>query len=209
MARIKAIIWDFDGVLMRTEDDGPRHAWDQRLGLPIGSVERAVQRSDIWVQAQLGRVTEKAYWLGVAELLYIRRDNLDLIRELRTDFFAGDRLNYRLISLIQELKTAGYHQGLLTNNSLQLEAKLRDLGIYDLFDCVLISAQIGFMKPDSAAYRVALQELHVKPDEAVVIDDALNNIRVAQTMGIPTILYRPETDVRAELELLLNTGSEA
>ncbi len=209
MARIKAIIWDFDGVLMRTEDQGPRHAWDQRLGLPIGSVERAVQRSDIWVQAQLGRVTEKAYWLGVAELLYIRRDNLDLIRELRKDYFAGDRLNYRLITLIQELKTAGYYQGLLANDSLQLDVKLRELGIYDLFDCVLISAQIGFMKPDAAAFRVALQELKVNPDEAVVIDEALNNIRVAQGMGISTILYRAETDVRAELEPLLNTGDKA
>lgn len=196
---IKAYVFDFGGVIMRTEDESPRHAWDERLGLPTGSVERAVHHSDLWVQAQLGRISEAAYWRGVAELLYMRDYD---IAELRRDYFSGDRLNYRLVDLIRELRAKGSLTALLTNDSLQFSARLRELKIDDLFDHVLISAHIGVMKPDPTAYRVALQTLQVPPHETLLVDDSLVNIRAAQALGIQTILFRPETDLRVELARL-------
>ncbi len=202
---IKALIFDFDGVIVRTEDYSPRHAWDARLGLPIGSVERAVHHSDLWVQAQLGRISEAAYWRGVAELLYMRGDD---ISQLRRDYFSGDRLNYRVLDYIRELRQQGYAVAMLCNESLQLENRLRELGIRDLFEPVLVSAQIGVMKPDPTAYRVALHELRVAPRDAVLIDDTLANVRSAQTMGMQAILFRPETNLREELAPYLSNSSE-
>lgn len=201
---IKGIIFDFGGVIMRTEDHRPRHAWDERLGLPTGSVERAIHHSDLWIQAQLGRITDEAYWNGVAEMLYMSRD---LIPELRRDYFSGDRLNYRLLDLIRDLRTQAYKIALLSNESLQLTNKLRELGIDELFDHVLISAHIGVMKPDPTAYRVALQTLQVKSLETVFIDDSLVNVRAAQTLGIRGILYRSGTEVREELKQHLDDSS--
>jgi len=206
---IKAIIFDFGGVLVRTEDHGPRHAWDKRLGLPTGSVERAVHYSDIWVQAQLGRILPQAYWAGVAELLYMRNNNrANDIDELRRDYFSGDRLNYRLVEFIGELREAGYQIALLSNDSIELQDRLRDLGIEPLFDHILISAQIGMMKPDPTVYRAALQALGVAPQEAVFIDDSLTNIRGAQYIGLNTIVFRYDTDLRAELAPYLGDESD-
>lgn len=198
---IKAFIFDFGGVVVRTEDHGPRHAWDERLGLPIGSVERAVHHSDLWVQAQLGRITQQAYWKGVAELLYMRREDID---QLRKDYFSCDRLNYRLINLIRDLREADYPVALLSNESLQLENRLHELGIDNLFDHILISAQIGVMKPDPTAFRVALQALQAAPQQTLFIDDSLVNVRGAQALGLHGILFRPDTDLRAELTTYLD-----
>ena len=200
---IKALLLDFDGVIVRTEDHSPCHAWDERLGLPIGSVERAVHHSDLWVQAQLGRITPRAYWNGVAELLYMRHED---IGELRQDYFSGERLNYKVVDLIRDLKSAGYRVAVLSNESLEFETRLRELGISDLFDHLLFSAQIGVMKPDPTAYRVALHTLLVAPHEAIFIDDSLTHVRAAQALGIHTILFRPETDLRAELVKYLKDG---
>jgi epoxide hydrolase-like predicted phosphatase len=202
---IKAFIFDFGGVLVRTEDDGPRHAWDERLGLPTGSVERAVHHSDIWVQAQLGRITPRAYWYGVAELLYMRKEDID---DLRRDYFSGDRLNYKLVSLIRDLREKGYAMALLSNDSVQLESRLRELDILDLFDHVQISAQTGMMKPDPTVYRVALHTLKVAPHETVFIDDSLPNIRGAQPLGMHTILFRPELDLKAEIMKIIEDNQE-
>jgi epoxide hydrolase-like predicted phosphatase len=202
---IKAFIFDFGGVLVRTEDYGPRHTWDERLGLPTGSVERAVHHSDIWIQAQLGRITPRAYWHGVAELLYMRQDD---IAELRRDYFSGDRLNYRLVALIRDLREKGYRVALLSNESLQLESRLHQHGIHDLFDPVLISAQMGIMKPDPTVYRVALQTLGVRPHEVVFIDDSLANVRGAQPLGIHTILFRPELDLKVEIMTHIENNQE-
>jgi epoxide hydrolase-like predicted phosphatase len=202
---IKAFIFDFGGVLARTEDYTPRHTWDERLGLPTGSVERAVHHSDIWIQAQLGRITPRAYWNGVAELLYMRKEDID---ELRRDYFSGDRLNYRLVALIRDLRAKGYPVALLSNESLQLESRLREYGIHDLFDHVLISALIGMMKPDPTVYRVALQSVRAAPHEAVFVDDSLVNVRGAQPLGIHTILFRPELDLKAEFTKLIDEHQE-
>jgi len=196
---IKAFVFDFGGVLVRTEDYGPRHTWDERLGLPVGSVERAVHHSDLWIQTQLGRITYQAYWEGVAEILYMRKED---IPELRRDYFSGDRLNYRLVALIRELREQGYPMALLSNEAVQLRDRLRELELHDLFDHVLISAEIGMMKPDPTAFRVALHALQVRPHEAVFVDDALPNIRGAQQLGIHAILFRGSTDLRDELKKL-------
>jgi epoxide hydrolase-like predicted phosphatase len=197
---IKGLIFDFNGVIVRTEDFAPRHAWDERLGLPIGSVERAVHHSDIWIQAQLGRITLQAYWNGVAEILYMRKDD---IAALRRDYFSGDRINHRLVELIRELRAQGYRVALLCNESTHLSDRLRALELYELFDRVLISAEIGVMKPDPTAFRIALRELNALPHEVVYVDAALPNVRAAQQLGLQTILFRPETDLRAELPKLL------
>lgn len=209
---IKAFIFDFGGVIVRTEDYRPRHAWDERLGLPVGSVERAVHHSDIWIQAQLGRISYKSYWDGVAEILYMRKDDHD-IEALRRDYFSGDRINYRLVCLIRELREQGYGIALLSNESVELRQRLDELGLTDLFDHILISAEIGVMKPDVTAFRVALQALGVAPHEAVFVDDALPNVRGAQHMGLHVIHSRACDDLRPEVKRLLEmsdtvTGSE-
>lgn len=201
---VKAFIFDFDGVLVRTEDSSLRHAWDIRLGLAPGSVERAIHHSDLWIQAQLGRITPKAYWAGVAEMLYMRRED---IAELRRDYFSGDRLNYRLIDLLRDLRQRGCTLALLANDSIELETRLAELGLDPLFDHILISAQIGVMKPDVTAFRVALQTVGALPGEALFIDDSLTNVRAAQSLGMPAILVRPDTDVRAELQPYLDCPS--
>ncbi|MCD4685276.1 MAG: HAD family phosphatase [Anaerolineae bacterium] len=196
---IKAFIFDFGGVLVRTEDYTPRHAWDERLGLPVGSVERAVHHSDIWIQAQLGRITYRAYWEGVAEILYMSKED---IPELRRDYFSGDRLNYRLVALIRELREQGHPVALLSNESVELRDRLRELELVELFDHILISAEIGMLKPDPTAFRVTLQALQVAPQQVMFVDDALSNIRGAQQLGINAILFRHNTDLRAELKKL-------
>ncbi len=197
---IKAIVVNFGGVVVRTEDPGPRHAWDARLGLPTGSVERAVQHSDLWIQAQLGRVSEKVFWNGVAEMLRMSRD---LIPELVKDYYSGDRLNYRLVELLRELHEQGWRTAVLSNDVPGLAGKIEALGLAPLFDHILISSQIGVMKPDRTAYRIALNALGVQPEEAVMVDDVLAHVHGAQAVGMHAILYRHDTDVRGELERLV------
>lgn len=201
---IKAVIFDFGGVIMRTEDYGPRRAWDERLNLEPGTVERAVHGSDLWVQAQLGRITADRYWRGVAELVYMR--DLSQIDQLRADYFSGDYLNHRVISVIHDLRAHGCTTAILTNESLELTNRLENIGVAHLFDQVFISAQLGVMKPDPTIYRLALQRLGAPTAETVFIDDMLINVRGAQALGLNTILYRSETDLRSELKPYFDDG---
>lgn len=196
----RAVIFDFGGVLMRTVDRAPRHAWDSRLGLPAGSVEQAVHGSAAWRAAQLGRIAPAVYWAAVAAELGLDET---AAAGLRRDFFSGDWLDTDLIALINGLRGGGHTVGLLSNETLDLRAWLRALAIDTLFDPLLISAALGAMKPDAAAYQALLAALGQPAREVIFIDDMPANVAGAQALGIHALHYTAGMDLRAALAPLL------
>jgi epoxide hydrolase-like predicted phosphatase len=197
--RKRALIFDFGGVLMKTTDYRPRHAWDERLGLPHGSVEKIVHGSLSWRQAQHGQIAVETYWDDVAQQLNLEKPAL---RQLQTDFFAGDQLDAALIDYIRQRRAEGFTVGLLSNDSPMLREKLSSLEIHDLFDPLVISAEIGVMKPDPAAYRAVLERLNRPPDEMIFIDDLPENIAAARLIGIRGVHYTVDMDLPSVLETL-------
>ncbi len=181
-----ALIFDFGGVLMKTVDHTPRHQWDAKLGLAPGSAERIVHGSTAWIQAQTGIISPQIYWQDVAQQLNLARAD---VARLREDFYSGDVLDANLIAYIEDLRTAGHAVALLSNDSVELVEKLAGLGIMDLFDPVIISAQIGVMKPDPRAYQHTLKILNQPPQQAIFIDDRQENVSAACALGIQGVHY--------------------
>jgi putative hydrolase of the HAD superfamily len=200
---IKAVIFDYGGVLMRTEQPASgRREWEEQLGLAEGELERLAHHSDAWLKAQRGEISYEDYWNGIAGHLKL---SLPDMQRLRADYFRDDHLDHDLIALIRNLRQRGYVVGLLSNDTLVLENILRnELKIYDEFDAVLISAKIGVVKPDEGAYYAILSLLNVKPIHAVFIDDNLNNVAAAHYLGMSAIWFRRGIDLRSELEAVLN-----
>src|SRR5258707_15741299 len=111
MHPIKAVVFDFGGVLMRTAEATGRREWEARLGLPAGELERVVHGSDLWLEAQHGQLSPDDYWQGVARILNI--SNSSDIPALRRDYFRDDHLDPDLMALIAALRQQGYKVGLL------------------------------------------------------------------------------------------------
>lgn len=195
-----AIIFDFGGVLMRTMDYSHRHAWDDRLGLPHGSVERAVHNGESWRQAQCGSIPLSDYWGDVARRLGLSAPQ---VKQLAADFYRGDQLDPALIGYIRTLRDAGHPVALLSNHSIDLADELVHLGIAELFDPLVVSAQIGVMKPDPHAYQIVLDGLGYPPQKTVFVDDRLDNVQAAQAIGMHAVHFRPEIDLPAELAKFL------
>ncbi len=202
LTKIEAVIFDFGGVLMRTGDPAGRREWEQRIGLAPGELIRAVHGCDAWRQAQLGRMSVHTYWETVAGMLGIPATD---IPQLRHDFYRDDTLDPGLMALIDELRRAGCKVGLLSNDSLTLERKLRrELAIADRFDAIVISAQIGVMKPTPEAYAVICRVLAVEPCACIFIDDMPANVEGAEKIGMHGIQYRDRMDVRIALKPYLD-----
>jgi epoxide hydrolase-like predicted phosphatase len=195
--RSLAVIFDWGGVLMRTEDYTPRFSWDDRLGLAHGSVEAVVHGSAAWRLAQQGKITLDEYWARVGGDLNLTPG---LLSELRTDFYSGDRLDRSLVDLIQKMRKRGLLIGLLSNYTTDLANITTGEGLGGLFDAQVISAEIGIMKPDPAAYEAVLAELSVEPRDAFFVDDFEKNVKGAQSMGMSAVQFTPDL----ELENLLN-----
>jgi len=195
-----AVIFDFGGVFMKTLDHEPRLRWDRRLNLPLGSVERTVHGSESWRQAQLGLLSLTNYWADVAQQLGITSDET---LQLANDFYSGDQLDTELVALAQQFRADGFAVALLSNDSSALLDKLQGLGIDSLFDPLVISAQIGVMKPDPRAYQTVLDRLGRPAPETIFIDDMPANIAGALALGIHGIHYTTTAALRTALEPLL------
>ena len=149
----RALLLDYGGVLMRTRTRTTRNAWDERLGVPAGSVERVVHGSAAWRQCQLGTLSEVDYWQAVARELSLASD---VLPQFRSDYFAEDELDQEVIALLRNLRAQGTPVALLSNESRSLPARLSHLGIADLFSPLLVSSYLGCMKPDAEAFQAAL-----------------------------------------------------
>jgi epoxide hydrolase-like predicted phosphatase len=201
---IKAVFWDFGGVLMRTSDWGPRTHLAERFGKTMRELEEMVWGNDQNTGPQLGLVPAASMWQDIRRQLNLSEEEL---REFRHQFFGADRLDMNLVNWIRSLKGT-YKIGLISNALSDLRDFLdQKLYISDLFDSMVISAEVGLIKPEPEIYRHALQTLHVLPDEALFVDDMLRNVEGARAVGMFAIQFQEPQKTRQLIVELLDGHS--
>lgn len=107
-----------------------------------------------------------------------------------------------LVEFMREAKRRGLALALVTNAPEEnVEAMLLALELAGFFDEVVLSDEVGPVKPDPAPYRAALEKLGVAPAEALAFEDSTSGIASAVGAGIPTVgiasTQAPETLVEA------------
>ena len=185
--KIRAAIFDYGGVLMRTVNPLPRRELDQRFGLAPGGAGRLVFESPLWDEVQLGRTSEAEFWADVGRRLELSAGDL---AEFRRAFWAGDRLDEELVALVRHLRGAGYRTALLSNAPAGLRQHVEQLGIADAFDDVVVSGCEGLIKPDPALFERTLARLGVPAGAAVFVDDFRVNVAAAAQVGLRATRFR-------------------
>ena len=93
-----------------------------------------------------------------------------------------------LLDFLEEAGGRGLKTALVTNAPEEnVEAILLALELREFFDEVILSDEVGPVKPDPAPYRAALDRLGVSPEEAVAFEDSTSGISSAFGAGIPTV----------------------
>ncbi len=191
---IKAVIWDLGGVLVRTEDWGPREALAAELGLPRAALEERMFGGERGQKGQLGEITGEVHWQQLADVFGIEKD------EFVSRFFAGDQLDMNLIEFIRSLKEK-VKIGLLSNAFSTLRSSLEDdWQITEIFDGMIISAEVGLMKPDAAIYQAAAHKLGVQAEQSLFIDDFPINVAGAKAIGMHAIRFENREQCIAAVE---------
>ena len=198
--QIRGVIFDYGRVLAYTQNQAPRAAWERRLGLQPGALTRAVHNEHSWIAAQRGVITSARHWQTVGARLGLLPDDT---AALRAAFYSGDVLNVELVACIDRLRISGLRVGLLSNFSTDLRAMLVQQDLLRRFDALAISAELGVMKPDAAAYRAVLAMLGLAAQTCVFIDDVPANVAAAQAVGIHGIVFTDNASCLAALTRLL------
>ena len=202
---IQGVIFDYGRVLAWTQHQEPRAAWERQLGLAPGALTRVVHNEHSWIAAQRGTISIDAHWQEVSTVLRLTPGDA---AALRAAFYAGDVLNVELVACIDRLRARGLRIGLLSNFSADLRAMLAQQDLLRRFDALAISAEIGIMKPDAAAYRAVLSMMQMEAPMCVFIDDVPANIAAAQAVGLHGIVFEDNASCLAALSRLLGIDHE-
>jgi len=202
---IKALVFDFGGVLMRTEDQSFRAAWETRFGLPPGELLRIVSDNEASLQATLGQGPEEQIWANIQHRFKLTSIEL---QQLIGDFWAGDRLDVHLLTYLASLRPC-YRTGLLSN--AWTGARMVFTEKYHLdksFDLMVISSEEGVAKPDLQIYRRTASRLGMLPEEVVFVDDVEKNVAAATSAGMHGLLFRSTDQVLADLNQIMGFGAK-
>jgi epoxide hydrolase-like predicted phosphatase len=199
---IRAVFFDFGGVIQRTEYQAPRQHLAERFGMDYDDIDQLVfggGAQGTAAKATLGTISESEHWQSVAKRLKIQDDEL---AKIKAEFFAGDVIDHKLVSFIRSLR-GRVHIGLISNAWDAMRPHLEREGLLDLFDTVVISAEVGVAKPDARIYHLALEQAQVRAEEAVFVDDMPENIEACQQVGMKGILFKDPQEAVSRLKQLL------
>jgi epoxide hydrolase-like predicted phosphatase len=198
---IKAVIFDFGGVLMRTVDQNPRRMLAERVGMRLPELYHLVFSSESARLATLGKMSSDAHWETVLEKLDVTEEEKASVIE---QFWAGDRLDRSLVAHLRKLRKR-IKTGLLSNAWDSLRAMLEaEWKIADAFDEMVISAEVGLAKPDHRIYQMTLDRLQVEASQAVFVDDFEENVDAARWIGMHAIRFMTSRQALAELKAYTN-----
>ena len=204
-----SIFWDFGGVITSSPFEA-FNKFEIKNNLPenfLRKVNSTNPQSNAWALLEQSKVTQmefnELFFQESSDLGY-GVDGLEVLNLLEGDLRLG------MVEIIKTLKKKGFTQACLTNNFIpdnDNQPDMIDLNkkteIFNLFDFIFESKEIGLRKPDQAFYDYVLEKVDTSPEKIIFLDDLGINLKPAKAMGITTIKVISESQAKADLENLL------
>jgi HAD superfamily hydrolase (TIGR01509 family) len=201
---IRAIIFDFDGLILDTEVP-EFQAWQEiyhahGCELPLATWATAIgTSSDVfdpcaYLETQVGRAVD--------------REAIRLQRRHRCDeLLRGQSTLPGVHDYLMGAKRLGLHLGVASSSSRAwVLGHLTALQLSAYFDCIKCSDDVPRVKPDPALYQAALTALGVRAEQAIALEDSPNGVAAAKRAGlycvaVPNPLTRQLSFAQADLQL--------
>ena len=191
---IKAVIWDFGGVLTTSPFEA-FNRYEEKNNIPadfIRTINSTNPDTNAWAKFEANKVNLKEFdslFLSETAKHGYPISGIDVVALL-----AGE-LRPRMVSVLKKCK-ATLIVACITNNlqSGHGPSMSKDIShakemskVMDLFDLVVESSKEGIRKPNPKIYQLTCKRLGIHPNEAVFLVDLGINLKPARQLGMQTI----------------------
>jgi HAD superfamily hydrolase (TIGR01549 family) len=204
---ITSVIFDFHGTLVDEHDAASwlLHSW-RRLGRVGTPAEAWGETTTARVVDHLAHIWDHARVIdphSERDLSYAthRRISREVVLQAVDDVALADALHDTMegrweayadaAATVRLLREGGTRLALLSNIGLDIRPCLRREGLEDLFDVVLLSYEVGLVKPDPAIFELALAELGTTAGQVLMVGDHWAADAGAAQIGIRTLILPP------------------
>ena len=198
-----ALIFDFGNVVAHFSYARAAEVLGRRAGLSGEALLariRAGGLDPLLREYESGRIGAEAFSRGVAGLAGLEVAH-DEFAAAWADIFT---LNEPVARLVAELKRLGYVL-VLGSNTNDLHAgrfRVQFAEALAPFDALVLSYEIGHVKPSREFYLACAEAAGVAPGDCVFVDDMPENVEGARAAGLAALLYRDPVELRADLRRL-------
>ncbi|QCR30970.1 HAD family phosphatase [Lysinibacillus sp. SGAir0095] len=185
---IKAIIFDFDGTIIDTET-----AWyiTFRDAYKTHGIDLTLEQYSQCLGTSLHSFNPYTHLKTHYKLPIDLEEFKQLVQQQHTEKMTKERVRPGILKLLESAKLQGLKIGLASSSERAWINKFVNLhGIEDYFECYCTAETVQRVKPDPELYLQALENLGVKPSEAIAIEDSPNGARAAVAAGIPTVVIK-------------------
>jgi 2-haloacid dehalogenase len=104
------------------------------------------------------------------------------------------------VELLERLKAAGKRLYALSNWSAEtFPLAQQRFDFLKLFDQIIISGEVGLIKPDPRIFELLLERIRLPAQECIFIDDSAANIEAARQMGFHCIHFQSPAQLEQQL----------
>ena len=135
--------------------------------------------------ANVGAISAEDYYTRSSVRLDLPTD---LVRAMVSELFVGE-FNHEFAGFVRQLRAAGVPISALTNNWSGESELMARQELRGLFDRVISSADVGTTKPGEAIYRIALERLGRGRGDVLFVDDNVQNVETARSLGWTSIHF--------------------
>jgi len=182
MSKIKAILFDLDGVLVDATE-WHYEALNRALalfGFTISRYEHLSSYNGLPTRKKLEMLSvEKGLPVALHGLI-------NKVKQVytREEILTKCRPTFEKEYLLSRLKRDGYRLALCSNAIRDsVELMIRQSGLYDYFEFFISNQDVTRPKPDPEIYQNAIVRLGYSPEEIVIVEDAPHGVEAARRAG--------------------------
>jgi putative hydrolase of the HAD superfamily len=188
MAKIKAIVVDYGGVLVEAPSNPENVARiAQEIGIDATRLKDGVYGKNraLWNRAKLGLISEADHWIEVEKNLQLPANRVQWIK---AQFFECPSVHDEFVHFLKRLHRK-YSLAILSNAIPVFSQTWVQLGFTDLFDVMINSSLVKLAKPNPEIYELTTQRLNIPSNACIFVDDQAKNLETAAHLGFQVVHY--------------------
>src|SRR5436309_8438916 len=205
---IRAIVFDFDGLILDTEEPVYR-SW-----LEVYEAHGEELPFERWIQTVGSTTTGFHPQHHLEERLGrpLPKDVLDRRLGRRTEMILANAVLPGVVQHLDAARERGLELGVASSSTQEwVRGHLARLGILDRFRCVRCRDDVAHPKPEPDLYLAVLDCLGVPATEAIAIEDSPNGVAAAKRAGMRCVAVPNSITARLDMsqaDLVLNSLAE-